>query len=175
MIKPTTTITILTLIGKLKESHLIKAAEFIKRKTLEQKLNIKPEQVGPILAALDQVGTPEHIAQLQEVFMFLRKGHQIRKLYPKGELDLLKTMVILVDNIRQGEAAAATQSLLDRFHKADFGMLWRAAVEEMWKHRGNSTKLHQIHKEVKQKICGAYEAFRRGSKHTVTPAKIDSW
>jgi hypothetical protein len=45
----------------------------------------------------------------------------------------------------------------------------------MWKRHGNRMKMHQIHKVLKQKICDAYEAFRRGSKHTVTPAKIDSW
>jgi hypothetical protein len=73
--------------------------------------------------------------------MFLLQGHQIRKLYHEGELELLKTMVLLVENIRQDEAAAATAALLDRFHKADFGMLYRAAVEEMWKRHGNRMKM----------------------------------
>jgi hypothetical protein len=162
-------------IEKYDNPHLIEAAEFIKNKTLEQGLRIKPEHVGPILDALDQVGSPEHISQLQEVFMFLRRGHHIRRLYPEGELDTMQKMVYLVDDIRQGEAAAATQSLIDRFRKADFGMLWRAAVEEMWRKRGNSYKKAEIHKQVRQKICASYEVFHKGSKSTITPTKIDSW
>jgi hypothetical protein len=37
------------MIGKLKESHLVEAAEYIKTKTLEQNLNIKPEQIAHVL------------------------------------------------------------------------------------------------------------------------------
>jgi mRNA-degrading endonuclease YafQ of YafQ-DinJ toxin-antitoxin module len=46
------------------------------------------------------------------VFVFLRQGNQIRKLYHEGELKLLKTMVLLVENIRQDEAAAVQHSLI---------------------------------------------------------------
>jgi hypothetical protein len=54
-------------------------------------------------------------------------------------------------------------------------MLYREAVEVMWKKRGNTTKAKEIHAAVKNKICGAYEAFHKGSKSIITPRKIDSW
>jgi hypothetical protein len=54
-------------------------------------------------------------------------------------------------------------------------VIFRSSGFQMWRKKGNSTKKCDIHKAVKDKIRGSYEVFHRGSKYTITPAKIDGW